>query len=112
MNERTQANEMMARIYAIVDDYDKAKELACLTVNYILNANPHSNPLNSELSSTYDYWVKVRKELENNTDNSNRIADMVVKEMADAGLTPDQMLEVIARAKKWYHAMKTKIKTK
>lgn len=57
MNEKTQANEMIEKIYAIVDNYDKAKELAYLTVNYIINANPHSNPFNSEISSTYDYWV-------------------------------------------------------
>lgn len=40
--------------------------LAIACVNEIICANPHSSPFNDELpvTSTMDYWMEVKKELE------------------------------------------------
>lgn len=43
----------------------QAKECALIAVNEIINANPHSNPLNTDVYSTMDYWQDVKKEIEN-----------------------------------------------
>jgi hypothetical protein len=42
-----------------------SKEVALVAVTYIINANPHSNPLNTEVYSTMDYWLEVKKEIKN-----------------------------------------------
>lgn len=59
----------------LVDKYDemltylesksKAKQCALIAVNEIIKANPHSNPFNTDVSSTMAYWNAVRKEIEN-----------------------------------------------
>lgn len=41
-------------------------ECALLCVNEIISANPHSNPLNTNVHSTMAYWLEVKKELQNN----------------------------------------------
>jgi hypothetical protein len=43
--------------------YEFSKEVALIAVTYIINANPHSNPLNTEVYSTMDYWLEVKKEI-------------------------------------------------
>jgi hypothetical protein len=45
-------------------EYPYAKECAILAVNEIINSNPHSNPLNTEVYSTMDWWQEVKKEIE------------------------------------------------
>jgi hypothetical protein len=45
-------------------EYPYAKECAILAVNEIINSNPHSNPLNTEVYSTMEYWLEVKKEIE------------------------------------------------
>jgi hypothetical protein len=40
------------------------KSFALRTVNEIIYANPHSNPFNTDVHSTMDYWLEVRKEIE------------------------------------------------
>jgi hypothetical protein len=40
-----------------------SKEVALIAVTYIINANPHSNPLNTEVYSTMDYWNDVKQEI-------------------------------------------------
>jgi len=42
-----------------------AKQCALIAVNNIIAANPHSNPLNTEVHSTMQYWNEVKKEIEN-----------------------------------------------
>ena len=42
-----------------------AKACAMTAVNYIIASNPHSNPLNTEVHSTMDYWFQVKQEIEN-----------------------------------------------
>ena len=41
------------------EDRRLAIDIACDTVIWILSANPHSNPLNSDGGSTYKYWNEV-----------------------------------------------------
>ena len=45
-------------------DYGEAKQCALIAVQEIINSNPHSNPLNTEVSSTMEYWLKVKEEIE------------------------------------------------
>lgn len=39
-------------------------QLAGIVVQEIINANPHGNPLNSDGTSTMDYWLEVKKEID------------------------------------------------
>lgn len=41
-----------------------AKQCAIIAVIEIINANPHSNPLNTDVYSTMDYWQQVKSEIE------------------------------------------------
>ena len=41
-----------------------AKYCALIAVDEIIKANPHSNPFNTDVSSTMSYWNEVRKEIE------------------------------------------------
>lgn len=41
-----------------------AKQCALIAVDNIIASNPHSNPLNTELHSTMQYWMEVKKEIE------------------------------------------------
>ena len=41
-----------------------AKQCALISVQEIINSNPHSNPLNTEASSTMEFWQKVKTEIE------------------------------------------------
>lgn len=41
-----------------------AKECALIAVNNIICSNPHSNPFNTDVYSTMDYWMEVKKEIE------------------------------------------------
>lgn len=43
---------------------DTAKKCAIVTVDHIINSNPHSNPLNTEVVSTMDFWMEVKREIE------------------------------------------------
>lgn len=50
--------------YNDVRDLHSAYRCALITVNYIINSNPHSNPLNTDVYSTMNYWIEVKQELE------------------------------------------------
>lgn len=41
-----------------------AKVCASIAVRYIINANPHSNPFNTQSQSTMGFWEEVRQEIE------------------------------------------------
>ena len=46
------------------EDYiDSAKQCALIAVNEIINCNPHSNPLNTDVYSTMSYWQEVKQEI-------------------------------------------------
>jgi hypothetical protein len=41
-----------------------AKKCALIAVDYIITSNPHSNPFNTDVYSTMDYWQEVKQEIE------------------------------------------------
>jgi hypothetical protein len=45
-------------------DYHLAKLLALIAVNEIINSNPHSNPLNTEVYSTMEWWQEVKLKIQ------------------------------------------------
>ena len=49
------------------EDYyiESAKQCAILCVDEIILSNPHSNPFNTELYSTMEFWQTVRQEIIN-----------------------------------------------
>ena len=44
--------------------YAEAKQCALIAVNYIITSNPHSNPFNTSVTSTMDYFIEVKQEIE------------------------------------------------
>ena len=61
------------RIVLMNEDTDCGNEILCteiarknaiICVQNILNANPHSNPFDVNIQSTYDWWLEVKEELE------------------------------------------------
>ena len=46
------------------DCLERAKKCALISVQKIINSNPHSNPFNTEVYSTMDYWLEVKTEVE------------------------------------------------
>jgi hypothetical protein len=56
--------KMFNQIFAYYATDRLAKDCAILAVNEIINSNPHSNPLNTEVYSTMDWWQEVKKEIE------------------------------------------------
>lgn len=43
---------------------NKAKQCALIAVNEVISSNPHSNPLNTNVESTTDFWQEVKQEIE------------------------------------------------
>ena len=43
---------------------DSAKQCALIAANEIILANPHSNPFNTNVYSTLDYWFEVKQEIQ------------------------------------------------
>lgn len=41
-----------------------AHKCASVAVQYIINSNPHSNPFNTNVYPTMDFWLEVKKEIE------------------------------------------------
>ena len=44
-------------------DTIQAKQCALIAVQEIINANPHSNPFNTDVYSTMSYWQEVKQEI-------------------------------------------------
>lgn len=72
MTPKHKAGELVENFRLNVLDYEnnglnsfKAKQCALIAVDNIILANPHSNPFNTDVYSTMDYWLEVKKEIEN-----------------------------------------------
>lgn len=68
MTPKQKAEELVSLFqnwYYVPMSDEMSKEYARLCVSQIILANPHSNPLNTDVYPTTDYWVEVRKELGN-----------------------------------------------
>jgi hypothetical protein len=70
MTPEEKAKELVDKYYNLFSvelentvHYSEAKECALLTIDYIITSNPHSNPLNSDVHSTMNYWMEVKREI-------------------------------------------------
>ena len=74
MTPKEKAEELFRKFYMILFDADSdisaeimisilSIQSAGLAIDELINANPHSNPLNSSPVSTMDYWAEVKSEL-------------------------------------------------
>lgn len=72
MTAKEKADQLIAEYKMILMDSDSDNEILCtilatkcarLTVRTVLSGNPHSNPFNTELNSTFDWWFEVYNEL-------------------------------------------------
>jgi len=43
--------------------WEQSKQCVLIAVTEIINSNPHSNPFNTDIHSTMQYWIEVKKEL-------------------------------------------------
>ena len=76
MTPKEKADELIDKMYYIgryddKEDYnpamawERAKKCALIAVDEIIRANPHSNPLNTDVYSTMQYWHDVKTGIEN-----------------------------------------------
>lgn len=64
MEAKLKAKKLLDKFYfGDIKEYE-AKMCAIIAVIEIINANPHSNPLNTDVYSTMDYWQQVKSEIE------------------------------------------------
>lgn len=72
MTAKEKSNQLIAEYKIILMDSDYDNEILCtilatkcakLAVRHILSGNPHSNPFNTEMNSTFDWWFEVYNEL-------------------------------------------------
>lgn len=65
MNAREKASELIVnyQLQCKSLDYQQAKQCALIAVDEIINSNPHSNPLNTNVYSTMSYWQEVKQEI-------------------------------------------------
>ncbi len=60
------AKEMAEQIFNHLKYWLKnedARQVAFYFVNMIILSNPHSNPFNTEVKSTIEYWIDVKNEI-------------------------------------------------
>jgi hypothetical protein len=70
MTPKDKAKELFEKMYFVDDPmgnypmcFDTAKQCALIAVCEIINSNPHSNPLNTNVESTMSYWQQVKQEI-------------------------------------------------
>jgi hypothetical protein len=59
------ALELFDKYFEVTNNYYEAKQCALIAADNIILANPHSNPFNTDVYSTFTYWAEVEKEIEN-----------------------------------------------
>jgi len=67
MTPKEKAKELVDRFdetLTYLESKQKAKQCALIAVDEIINSNPHSNPLNTDVHSTMSYWNEVKQEIE------------------------------------------------
>jgi len=74
MNHQEEAKKIVDKYFKIIDQnttahfevkMDVAEVCAIIAVQMIINANPHSNPLNTGVYSTMSDWIEVKEYLIN-----------------------------------------------
>ena len=63
MEALDQAHEIFTKFWEEGLSDRQAKECALIAVRYIINANPHSKPLNTEEYPTMKYWQLVERHI-------------------------------------------------
>jgi hypothetical protein len=73
MTPKEKAKELFKRYIEFTQEWDEldgyivnkynAKQCALITVDEIINSNPHSNPMNTNGFSTMAYWMEVKQEI-------------------------------------------------
>jgi hypothetical protein len=63
MTAKDKAKELAMK-FDKLGETDNAKQCALIAVQEIINSNPHSNPLNTNVYSTMVFWHEVKKEIE------------------------------------------------
>ena len=65
MTPKLKAKELVDKFSTVplLDSYE-AKQCALIAVDEIINSNPHSNPLNTDVHSTMSYWNEIKHEIE------------------------------------------------
>ncbi len=75
MNAKEKADELIDKMYYVgryddKEDYnpamawERAKQCALIAVREVILSNPHSNPFNTNVFSTMEYWQEVKNEIE------------------------------------------------
>jgi hypothetical protein len=71
MNAKLKAEELVLKFLRIENNTPEwfnthiAKQCALISVQEIINANPHSNPFTTEVYSTMLFWQEVKHEINN-----------------------------------------------
>jgi len=63
MTPKEKAQEIIMKMSFETHAYN-AKHCALIAVQEIICSNPHSNPLNTDVTSTMKWWMDVQKEIE------------------------------------------------
>ena len=66
MKARDKAKELVDKMendFQYFASREIAIQHALIAVNYIINSNPHSNPFNTNVESTMEYWEQVKQEI-------------------------------------------------
>lgn len=75
MNPKDKATQLFNKYYVSILEINHdlseeiiisilAKKQALIAVTEIINSNPHSNPFNTNVHSTMQYWIEVKNEIE------------------------------------------------
>jgi len=64
MTSKEKAAYLVVRYMSKVVSKKVAIECALVAVQEIICSNPHSNPLNTDVTSTMKWWMEVQEEIE------------------------------------------------
>ena len=71
MTPKDKAKELFNKMYFVDDPIgnfpmciETAIQCALIAVDEIISSNPHSNPLNTDVESTMEYWQQVKQEIQ------------------------------------------------
>jgi hypothetical protein len=68
MSPKNKAEELVWKYLPILiikeNPFDLSKQCALIAVDEIINSNPHSNPFNTAVYPTMEYWQEVKNEIE------------------------------------------------
>ena len=64
MNPKDKAEQLYTKYGDALHVDVLAKQCTLIAVTEIINSNPHSNPFNTDIHSTMQYWIEVKNEIE------------------------------------------------